>query len=169
MCEIFGAYGWAEGTKIMKYLMDHMLVRGINYYVPHAFSPKPNDTDCPPNFYDTGRNPQFEFFKRNMDYMNRMCYMLNDGKHISTCAILYDAENRWINKDFLPLEKIAKKLYDNLLDYDIIPVDYLDKIENSSLNGEKYNVLIVPYTEAIPEYIINKLKNADINYIIIRL
>ena len=25
MCEIFGAYGWAEGTKIMKYHMDHML------------------------------------------------------------------------------------------------------------------------------------------------
>ena len=59
MCEIFGAYGWAEGTKIMKYLMDHMLVRGINYYVPHAFSPKPNDTDCSPNFYDTGKNPPY--------------------------------------------------------------------------------------------------------------
>lgn len=165
MCEIFGAYGWAEGTKIMKYLMDHMLVRGINYYVPHAFSPKPNDTDCPPNFYDTGKNPQFKFFKNNMEYMNRMCYMLNDGKHIPTCAILYDAENRWVNKRFLPLEKIAKKLYDNLLDYDIIPVDYLDKIKESSLNGEKYNVLIVPYAESIPVEIMNKLKNADIRVI----
>lgn len=39
MCEIFGAYGWAEGTKVMKYLTDHMIVRGINYFVPHAFSP----------------------------------------------------------------------------------------------------------------------------------
>jgi len=165
MCEIFGAYGWAEGTKIMKYLMDHMFVRGINYYVPHAFSPKPNDEDCPPNFYDTGRNPQFKFFNRNMKYMNRMCYMLNDGKHISTCAILYDAENRWVNKDFLPLEKIAKKLYDNLLDYDIIPADYLDKIENSSLNGEKYNVLIVPYAENIPNEVMEKLKKVDMKII----
>ncbi len=165
MCEIFGAYGWAEGTKIMKYLMDHMLVRGINYFVPHAFSPKPNDTDCPPNFYDTGKNPQFKFFKANMEYMNRMCYMLNDGKHISTCAILYDAENRWVNKNFLPLEKIAKKLYDNLLDYDIIPADYLDKIKDSSLNGEKYNVLIVPYSEHISEEVMEKLKNTDIKVI----
>lgn len=165
MCEIFGAYGWAEGTKIMKYLMDHMFVRGINYYVPHAFSPKPNDTDCPPNFYDTGRNPQFKFFKRNMDYMNRMCYMLNDGKHISTCAILYDAENRWTNRNFLPLEKIAKKLYDNLLDYDIIPADYLDKIKDSALNGEKYNVLIVPYAENVPDEVMDKLKKADIKII----
>lgn len=165
MCEIFGAYGWAEGTKIMKYLIDHMLVRGINYFVPHAFSPKPNDTDCPPNFYDTGKNPQHKFFKKNMDYMNRMSYMLNDGKHIPTCAILYDAESRWINKDFLPLEKIAKELYDNLYDYDIIPVDYLDKIENGALNGEKYNLLIVPCSESIPNYVLNKLKTTDIKVI----
>lgn len=165
MCEIFGAYGWAEGTKIMKYLMDHMLVRGINYFVPHAFSPKPNDTDCPPNFYDTGKNPQFKFFGKHMDYMNRMCYMLSDGKHVSTCAILYDAENHWVNQKFLPLEKIAKVLYDNLLDYDIIPADYLDKIENGALNGEKYPVLIVPYAENIPDKIMEKLKKADIKVI----
>ena len=167
MCEIFGAYGWAEGTKIMKYLMDHMLVRGINYFVPHAFSPKPNDTDCPPNFYDTGRNPQYRFFKNNMDYMNRMSYMLNDGKHISTCAILYDAESRWINRKFLPLEKVAKVLYDNLYDYDIIPADYLDKIVNGVLNDEKYNLLIVPYSEAIPEDVLNKLKAADVKIVMV--
>lgn len=167
MCEIFGAYGWAEGTKIMKYLMDHMLVRGINYFVPHAFSPKPNDTDCPPNFYDTGRNPQYKFFKRNMDYLNRMSYMLSDGIHIPTCAILYDAESRWINKEFLPLEKVAKKLYDNLYDYDIIPVDYLDKIKNGVLNGEKYNLLFVPHSENMPKYVMNKLKAADIKVVML--
>lgn len=185
MCEIFGAYGWAEGTKIMKYLMDHMLVRGINYFVPHAFSPKPNDTDCPPNFYDSGNNPQYKFFKRNIDYLNRMSHMLSDGRHISTCAILYDAESHWQNPDglpeknavlycpesgranpnYLPLERIAKELYDNLLDYDIIPTDYLDKIKDSSLNGEKYNVLIVPYNKYIPDAVLKKLNTADVKVI----
>lgn len=167
MCEIFGAYGWAEGTKTMKYLMDHMLVRGVNYFVPHAFSPKPDDDDCPPNFYDSGKNPQFRFFKQNMDYMNRMCHILSDGMHISTCAILYDAENRWINRDFLPLERIAKKLYDNLFDYDIIPVDSIGDIKNGTLNGERYNVLIVPYSKNIPDEVIDKLKNADIDIIFV--
>ena len=28
MCEVFGAYGWAEGAPMMKGLLDHMLVRG---------------------------------------------------------------------------------------------------------------------------------------------
>ena len=167
MCEIFGAYGWAEGTKMMKYLMDHMLVRGINYYVPHAFSPKPNDPDCPPNFYDTGKNPQFKYFKRHMEYMNRMCHMLSGGEHIPTCAILYDAETRWMSSDFLPLESVAKKLYDNLFDYDIIPADYLDKIKDSTLNGEKYNVLIVPYTKKLPEETLKKLKTADIKVVMV--
>jgi len=51
MCEMFGAYGWAEGMSIMKWLTDHMLVRGINHFVPHAFSPKYPDPDCPPYFY----------------------------------------------------------------------------------------------------------------------
>ncbi|MBQ7900434.1 MAG: hypothetical protein IJ365_00540 [Clostridia bacterium] len=164
MCEIFGAYGWAEGTKMMKYLMDHMLVRGINYFVPHAFSPKPNDTDCPPNFYDSGNNPQYRYFKNNMDYMNRMCHMLSGGTHVSTCAILYDAESRWINGDFTPLEKIAKKLYDNLYDYDIVPADYLDKINTGA---EKYNLLIVPYSLSIDEEIVHKLNSAGIDTIVV--
>lgn len=51
-CEIFGAYGWAEGLKLMKWLTDHMLVRGVNHFVPHAFSQKEfPDWDCPPHFY----------------------------------------------------------------------------------------------------------------------
>ncbi|MFR6327621.1 MAG: hypothetical protein ACLUOI_01455 [Eisenbergiella sp.] len=55
MCEIFGNYGWAEGAQTMKWLTDFMLVRGINVFVPHAFSPKDfPDPDCPPHFYAHG-------------------------------------------------------------------------------------------------------------------
>lgn len=159
MCEIFGAYGWAEGTKIMKYLMDHMLVRGINYFVPHAFSPKPNDSDCPPNFYDSGENPLFKFFKYHMDYLNRVAHMLSGGTHISNCAILYDAELRWTNREYTHEEDIAKVLCDNLLDYDIIPADYIDKMdENGFLNGEKYDLILVPYAKNIPPEIREKLE-----------
>ena len=42
---------------------------------------------------------------------------------------------------------------------------YLDKIEDSSLNGEKYNLLIVPYSEDMPEYVTEKLKKADIKVV----
>ena len=60
MCELFGAYGWKFGVRDMKYLLDHLLVKGINYLVPHAFSmAEYPDIDCPPHFYARGNNPQF--------------------------------------------------------------------------------------------------------------
>ena len=31
MVEFFCAYSWAEGLPLMKYLADHMMVRGINH------------------------------------------------------------------------------------------------------------------------------------------
>lgn len=167
MCEIFGAFGWAEGTRFMKYLADHMLVRGINYYVPHAFSPKLNDPDCPPNFYDSGENALYKYFRNIMDYMNRACYLLNDGLHVPSAAILYDAEAHWINKNRVPLESCAKELYDNLLDYDILPADVLHQIdENGGLNGETYPCLIVPYYEDMPEHIAERICSVPMRVIL---
>ena len=40
LCEFFGNYGWEEGVRLEKYLADHFLVRGVNHFVPHAFSMK---------------------------------------------------------------------------------------------------------------------------------
>lgn len=168
MCEIFGAYGWAEGTKVMKYLMDHMLVRGINFYVPHAFSPKENDPDCPPTFYDRGGNPEFMYFGDCMNYLNRMCHIIGNALHISDCAIFYDAENRWTNGNFLPLENIAKVLYDNMTDYDIVPEDYIGRIDSDGrLNGEKYNVLLVPYSDSMPADILKLLEKANLRVVFV--
>ncbi len=168
LCEIFGAFGWAEGTRYMKYLTDHMLVRGINYYVPHAFSPKLNDPDCPPNFFDTGENAHYKYFRHLMDYMNRMCHLHNGGIHVPAAAILYDAEAHWVNKKRVPLELCAKELYDNLLDYDILPADVLEQIdEKGCLNGETYPCLIVPYYEGMSEEIVEKLKKVSLPIIIV--
>lgn len=59
MCELFGAYGWYEGTRLEKWLVDYMLVRGVNRLVPHAFdcAPFPN-ADCPPHFGADGQTPR---------------------------------------------------------------------------------------------------------------
>lgn len=168
MCEIFGAFGWAEGTRYMKYLADHMLVRGINYYVPHAFSPKLNDPDCPPNFFDSGENAQFKYFRNLMDYMNRICHLHSGGIHVPTAAILYDAEAYWVNRDRVPLEKCAKQLYDNLLDYDILPADVLARIdETGCLNGEHYPCLIVPYYEGMPKQVVQAVAGVKIPVILV--
>jgi len=159
MCEIFGAFGWAEDTEFMKFLADHFLVRGINYYVPHAFSPKENDTDCPPNFYNSGKNPQYKYFRLIMEYMNRMCELTQGAVHVPTCAVIYDAEASWVTKDYCDNKDICKVLYDAQLDYDIFPLDSLDSIsDDGHVNGEYYPVIILPYSAYYNKDVLEKLK-----------
>jgi len=152
MCEIFGAYGWAEGSKTMKYLSDHMLVRGINYFVPHAFSPKENDPDCPPNFFDSGENPQYKYFHRIMSYQNRMCSLLTGGIHKPVCAIVYDAEESWATRTRTPMQEIAQVLAEHQLDYDILPYERLAQMDaDCCIAGEHYPLVILPASAYVSE------------------
>ena len=159
MCEIFGAFGWAEDTQFMKYLLDHFIVRGVNYFVPHAFSPKKNDTDCPPNFFNTGKNPQFKYFGMLMSYTNRACAITEEATHIPTAAVVYDAEASWSGGRFTDNRDICKALYDAQLDYDLIPFDKLDEIdENGCLNGESYPIILLPYSEYYSEKNLERIR-----------
>ena len=51
---------------MMKWISDFLLVRGINHFVPHAFSPDYPDPDCPPHFGAEGHDPQFDGFTHLM-------------------------------------------------------------------------------------------------------
>lgn len=161
MCEIFGAYGWAEGLKMMKWLTDHMLVRGINEFVPHAFSPKFPDGDCPPHFYAGGHNPEYAQFGLLMSYMNRCAALLQGGTHIAPAALLYHAQAEWSGGKYMRFQTPAKVLTEAQLDFDVIPEDYLMAATASDgrmyINGESHCCLIVPYSEYLPEGVMAKL------------
>lgn len=161
MCEIYGAYGWAEGLNMMKWLTDHMLVRGINNFVPHAFSPKCPDPDCPPHFYNGGHNPEYHGFGKLMGYMERVAGILSDGRHHASAAILYHAQAEWSGEPYMKVDVPAKALLDNQIDFDIIPEDYLDNCVVSDkrllLNGEDYRVFIVPQAAMLPRTVVEKL------------
>lgn len=123
LCEIFGNYGWAEGNSFMKWLTNHMLVRGINEFTPHAFSMRYPDPDCPPHFYAGGNNPGFACFTKLMKYMNRSAHLLSGGVHLADAAILYHAESEWSGGETMYFQKPARKLMEAQLDYDVIPAD----------------------------------------------
>jgi hypothetical protein len=178
MCEIFGAYRWSEGVRMMKYLVDHFLVRGVNHYVPHAFSCKPYpDPDCPPHFYANGHDPQFRHFGALMRYLNRMCALISDGKRVTPAAILYHAEAEWAGNYMLD-QKPAHVLMDNQIDFDILPCDvfaerdrYRTKLgKKLQINNQEYKVLIIPYAQYITETAAKaliELKNAGFPVIFI--
>lgn len=157
ICEVYGAYGWTEGLKLMKWIADHMLVRGVNWFVPHAFTPAPfPDPDCPPHFYAQGRNPQFPWFRDLMIYMNRMCHLFNGGDSVIHTALLYTAEMSWMG-DCMPFEEVGKWLMRSQIDFDVVPIWLLGESRFSEdgtamqVGNASYSVLIVPDCAFIPE------------------
>lgn len=160
LCEAFGAYGWFEGLKLMKWITDHLAVSGVGIVTPHAFSPKEfNDTDCPPHFYARGFNPQFRYFTKWSDYANRLGDAIIGGTHYNNIAVLYNIEAEWgsykqSSKPAMPFEKVVKRLTQNQIDCDIVCID--DILAHAvvsdgmfSLNEEKYAALIIPYAPSL--------------------
>ncbi|MFV0504930.1 MAG: hypothetical protein ACK5LT_13340 [Lachnospirales bacterium] len=169
LCEIFGNYGWAEGVSLMEWLTNHMVVRGINNFVPHAFSPLFPDKDCPPHFYARGNNPQFKFFAQLMKYMNRLCHLISNGRHIANVAVLYHGEMEWCNEDYMLFQKPVRKLMEAQLDCDVIPIDVLKcaSVKNRKLliNNEVFDCLVIPYCKVIPKGIVDFiLKNSTTDF-----
>ena len=156
MCEIFGNYGWQEGVRLEKYLADHFLVRGINYFVPHAFSGLAfPDPDCPPHFYAHGHNPQYRHFGCLMKYMNRAATLTSSGKHRVPVAVLYHGEGEWSDPRAMAFERIMRPLYDAQIDSHVIPADFFREIpwEASEgclcMNGQRYQAIFVPGCDSL--------------------
>lgn len=151
MCEIFGAYGWNEGVREMKWLANHFLVNGVNYYVPHAFTGKAfPDRDCPPHFYAHGHNPQYRHFGVLMGYMNRLSDLFDGGKPVIDATILYPAESYWMGETMLP-QKPARKLAEAQMDFLFWPVDALDSLPQRPL--------IVPACDHLPPEAVKWIEN----------
>ena len=88
--------------------------------------------------------------------MNRACHLINGGKHIAQAALLYHGEAEWTGGHMF-LQKPARELMENQIDFDILPSDLFADMDTSGasfdgdlhVNGETYKTLIVPYAEFI--------------------
>lgn len=154
MCEVFGAYGYGEDSVLMKYLIDHLFVRGINIFVPHAFSTRFPDNDCPPHFGIEGKDPSFEAFTSLMHYTNKVAHLLSDTVHKANAALLYHVDGEWASRynNASNMEPAATALLDGHIDYDIVSLDMLREgaaVENGKLkiHRESFDCLIVPYAD----------------------
>lgn len=153
MCENFGAYGWQSGPREEKFMMDHFMVRGVNRYVPHAFTPAPfPDPDCPPHFYAHGENPTYRAFGELMAYSNRVCHLIDGGTPCMDVALLYAAEGVWAGGGESDIP-ICRALCREQVDFHILPADvfvkdgeYSTEFDGSRLlvNGITYRALVIP-------------------------
>ncbi len=155
MCEAFGAYGWAEGLKEMKWITDHMISHGVNWIVPHAFDPAEfPDWDCPPHFYAHGMNPQYRYFHVWSAYADRLCHLFSDGVKDSSVGVLYHASAEWSGNTMM-FQKPCRILQEHQIDTDIISEDYLRtavrEADGFSINGCTYRALVIPGCQRLPE------------------
>ena len=169
MCEIFGNYGWAEGLRLEKYLADHFLVRGINHFVPHAFSPAPfPDPDCPPHFYAHGHNPEYRHFGELMAYMNRAATLTSGGHRVVKAAVLYHGESEWMGEAMLS-QKPARVLAEAQVEFDTIPADVFAEPERYRtvsgrtlrVNTQEYGALIVPKAKYVTDKTAEAINRAE--------
>ncbi|MDD3027302.1 MAG: hypothetical protein PHI41_04535 [Erysipelotrichaceae bacterium] len=162
MCEAYGAYGWIEGLKMMKWISDHMISHGVNVIVPHAFSPKEfPDWDCPPHFYAHGKNPQYPYFHHLTGYLDRLCHLFSDGYKCAQVGVLYHGFGEWSGEAML-MQKVLKELQQNQISADVISEDYLLEAQMQSgsyrINNYDYDVLVVPYSSRLPQFLLDKIK-----------
>ena len=159
MCEIFGNYGWQEGVRLEKYLADHFLVRGINYFVPHAFTGHPfPDPDCPPHFYAQGHNPQYRHFGKLLQAMNRVATVTSSGPHRVEAAVLYHGESEWCDPQAMAFEHALRPLYDQQIHCHVVPADVFAEPERYHtqlgnplvINGRRYQAFVVPGAKRLP-------------------
>lgn len=175
MCEVTIGYGWAEGSQLAKWLFDFLLVRGTNYFVPGAIRPVFPDPLHAPHFGDNqGREPQFGGYCKIIDYARKVVTALDSTKHICNAAILYHAQAEWMSgNDFMLMQRPAKVLYDEHIDFDILSEDVLDriKVQNGKCTiSETYDCIVVPYAKYLPEGLIAQLaslkaKGADVIFV----
>lgn len=151
LCETFGAYGWGESTQEMAYIANHLLSRGINYFIPHAFSMSEQDNDCPPHFYARGKNPAYSGYKILFKYMNKLAELFSGGKSFSDVAVLYHDEAEWSGKKYLPCDSLAQVLTESQIDFDIVYSDHLKAFERTkegvSCKGRTYQYILIPACE----------------------
>lgn len=162
MCEIFGAFGWSEGLSMMKWMADHMLVGGINWFVPHAFTEKAfPDPDCPPHFYAHGMNPQYRYMHLVFDYMNRVCHLLNGGRAAVDNAVLFPAEGEWAG-GYRDYGVIGKLCLTHQIPYELVCVDALETalVSQGRLQvGEaSYRTLLVDHIDLLPDHALAQLE-----------
>lgn len=142
-CEVFAVYGKLAGSRTRKYILDHLFVNGINELIPA-------DPSVP------GADPAIS--RRENDYSNRMCHLLQKTRPAIKTALLYHAEAEWYQGAYQMFQVPAQQLAKHQISYDVVPSDVFedtdfyrtDWSDGLVINGNRYEALIVPGADALP-------------------
>ncbi len=131
--EAFGANGWGEGLRMVKWIGDWHFASGINFLSPHAVTMKFNDPDCPPHFNRTSGNPQWRYYSVWAEYAKRLQSILLNSAPVFDAVVLYTAESEWVGPA-QPAAPVVRALENKQILTAVLPYDIWEK-EGEFKNG----------------------------------
>ncbi|NLX96369.1 MAG: hypothetical protein GXY83_09350 [Rhodopirellula sp.] len=165
-CEAYAVYGRGLSVEQAKWVLDHLLARGINLiqamsYLSSRETFRPYF--CPP---DLNLSPQWPHFSALFAYANRMSYLLSVGEPTASIAVYYPTTSGWLG-DFSANETalaLAQHLLENQCDFDFVDEESLQsglKLETAAMvnaSGQRYRTVIVPAVKAISRTALQRLE-----------
>jgi len=159
--EAFGAYGWSEGLRMVKWVGDWHFVNGIDVLSPHATTMKYNDPDCPPHFNRTSGNPQWRYYSAWAEYAKRIQKILLESEPIYDAAVLYTAESLWAGpaQSAAPVIRAleTKQISTVVLPYETWESDGAVNNRRWDYHGQSFSMVVLPSVRCVPAAAISRL------------
>ncbi len=159
--EAFGANGWCEGLRMVKWIGDWHIVNGFTFLSPHAVTMKFNDPDCPPHFNRSSGNPQWRYYKSWADYSTRLQKIIAESRPHYDVVVLYTAESKWMGAA-MTVDPVIRALENWQMSTLVIPYETWE-IQGSfadaqwQYNGQRISTVILPYVRYVSAKAIARL------------
>lgn len=159
--EIFAVYGNGLTPENRRFLIDYMLVRGINTLVFSKIAVshcKQFILGCRPHLGPV--DPLWKYSKALHEYTARAAWLLTRGKPVVPNAVYFDMRSIWAGGEYLTdsaaeRQKITDSLMQKQCDFDFVDDDVLEKAKVDSgilrVGKMNYQTLAVPESRFLPE------------------
>jgi len=177
--ESFAAYSYRPTVPEAKWVLDHQLVRGINFVqimfmsastsrqAPAPQLPQAKPIQKPP--VPTVRRTSFfqsDTFPPVAQYINRATFLLSQGRPSAKVCVYFPTLSFWYgdneaNKNLLGL---SQQLTENQIDFDFADEQAFESVLSLrngafvNLSGQEYKAIIIPSISVISETATGKLK-----------
>ncbi len=145
--EAFGAYGWSEGLRMLKWIGDWLIVNGINVVSPHAVSMKFHDPDCPPHYNASAGNPQARYYSAWSQPFQRLQKLTSESEPVYNAAVLYTGESAWTGSA-QPVAPVVRALETAQISTVVLPYE-------ADCTG--FPAVVLPYAQYVPAVVLERL------------
>ena len=163
--ESFAAYKPSPNLDQAMWILNHQIVRGINMVEVMWIPASSEGTSGMRGWLADER------FAGAAKYLNRICYVLSQGRPAAKIALYHPTMSMWLGDDQSneSVLSIAQQLLEQQHDFDFVDDESLSQVlkrdgnELKNLSGQGYQAIIIPKITVISKSALEQLKNFSLN------